>query len=282
MEENLIHGLSGGISSTISTAVVHPFESMRVKMQSESTSVYFFSYLYKVYQKEGIRGIYAGFGVNIVQVATSYALYFFSYRHIKRVLSKGTMKLSIAGDAYSSFLASVVVILILSPLWTISTRLVKDKTKSFVSVSKQILANEGISGFFKGITLSIVLTVNPVLQYTCFEYLKRRFPSKAFIAHFAYGALAKFIATLVTYPVQTLRTRLQLNEKENRPFIEDLLSVLSKDSKTLLQDYLQTYNGFLSKCIQTVLNSAIILACHEKITGHLMAKLSQRQHKVFK
>lgn len=282
MEENLIHGLSGGISSTISTAIVHPFESMRIKMQSESKNVYFFKYLYKVYRKEGIRGIYAGFGVNIVQVATSYTLYFFSYQHIKRILSKGTMKLSTIGDAYSSFLASVVVILILSPLWTISTRLVKDKSKNFFTVCQQILANEGIAGFFKGITMSIVLTSNPVIQYTCFEYLKKRFPNKSFAALFVYGGLAKFIATLLTYPIQTLRTRLQLNEKDNKSFQEDLLYLLSKDSKTLLEDFVQTYNGFFSKCIQTVLNSAIILACYEKITAVLMSSLSSRQNKVFK
>lgn len=282
MEENLIHGLSGGISSTISTAIVHPFESMRIKMQSESKNVYFFKYFYKVYRKEGICGIYAGFGVNIVQVATSYTLYFFSYQHIKRILSKGTMKLSTIGDAYSSFLASVVVILILSPLWTISTRLVKDKSKNFFTVCQQILANEGIAGFFKGITMSIVLTSNPVIQYTCFEYLKKRFPNKSFAALFVYGGLAKFIATLLTYPIQTLRTRLQLNEKDNKSFQEDLLYLLSKDSKTLLEDFVQTYNGFFSKCIQTVLNSAIILACYEKITAVLMSSLSSRQNKVFK
>ena len=273
MEENLIHGLSGGISSIVSTAVVHPFESMRVKMQSEQSSVYFLSYLAKVYRDEGIRGIYAGFGVNIVQVATSYAIYFFSYQHIKRVISEGKMKLSIKGDALASFLASAVVIVILSPLWTISTRLVKDKSKSFWAVLKQIYSNEGITGFFKGATMSLVLTMNPVIQYTFFEYLKKRYRSSAFVAHFMFGAFAKFIATLLTYPMQTIRTRLQLNEKENRSMWEDLFELLSKDRKTIIATFITTYNGFLSKCVQTVLNSAIILSLHEKITAYLMNQL---------
>jgi hypothetical protein len=273
MEENLVHGLSGGLSSIVSTAVVHPFETMRVKMQSEESSVYFLSYLIKVYREEGIKGIYAGFGVNIVQVATSYAIYFFSYQHIKRVISDGKMKLSIKGDALASFLASAVVIVILSPLWTVSTRLVKDKSKSFWNVTKQIYLNEGIAGFFKGATMSLVLTMNPVIQYTCYEYLKRRFPRSAFVAHLLFGAIAKFIATLFTYPMQTIRTRLQLNEKENKSMWDDIFELLSKDRKTIITDFMTTYNGFFSKCVQTVLNSAIILSLHEKITSYLMNQL---------
>jgi hypothetical protein len=206
-------------------------------------------------------------------VATSYAIYFFSYQHIKRILSEGKMKLSIKGDALASFLASAVVIVILSPLWTISTRLVKDKTKSFWAVLKQIYSNEGIAGFFKGATLSLVLTMNPVIQYTCYEYLKKRFKSSAFVAHFMFGAIAKFIATLLTYPMQTIRTRLQLNEKENKSMWADLFEVLSNDRKTIITTFITTYNGFFSKCVQTVLNSAIILSLHEKITGYLMNQL---------
>jgi hypothetical protein len=273
MEENLIHGLSGGISSIVSTAVVHPFESMRVKMQSEQSSVYFLSYLLKIYKEEGLKGIYAGFGVNIAQVATSYAIYFFSYQHIKRIISKGKMKLTISGDAYASFLASAVVFIILSPLWTISTRLVKDKSKSFWAVTKQIYNNEGLSGFFKGATMSLVLTMNPVIQYTCYEYLKKRYQQSAFVAHFLFGAVAKFVATLLTYPMQTIRTRLQLNEKENRSIWDDFREIMMKDRKTLLNDFIASYNGFFSKCVQTVLNSAIILSLHEKITGYLMMRI---------
>ena len=77
MGENLIHGFSGAISAMISTGLLHPFESIRTKMQSETSKVYFFEYIKKIFNEEGIKGIYSGFSSSLFNVSLSYSMYFF-------------------------------------------------------------------------------------------------------------------------------------------------------------------------------------------------------------
>jgi solute carrier family 25 (peroxisomal adenine nucleotide transporter), member 17 len=273
MAENFIHGLSGAISSLISTAVLHPFESIRTRMQSETSEVYFIVYIKKVLREDGIRGVYSGFESSLFNITLSYSMYFFCFKFLKDVLTKRNSKIALIGDMYASFWASVIVILFNTPLWTINTRLVKDKSKTFLQVFNQILYKEGLGGFFKGCGLSILLTVNPVIQYTFYEYLKKKFRLTTILQYFLIGALAKFIATVLTYPLQTVRTRQQLNEKKNISLTENLIEIYKKLKNSSIKDFLLLYNGFSSKAIQTVLNSAIILSLHEKIVKMLTERL---------
>ena len=104
MEENLIHGLSGAISSMIATGILHPFESLRTKMQAEIVSVYFIDYARKIYKEEGLKGIYSGFSSSVINVTISYAMYFFSYKMLRTWLLKKKPQLTFLDDAYASFL----------------------------------------------------------------------------------------------------------------------------------------------------------------------------------
>ena len=272
MGENLVHGVSGALSSMVATALLHPFEALRTKMQAEMSSVYFLDYAKKIFREEGLKGIYSGFGSNIINIALSYAMYFFSYKALRTWILQKKPRLTFLDDVYASFVASMVVILVNTPLWTINTRLIKDKSKRFMEVFKQILYKEGPSAFFKGSALSVVLTVNPVLQYSLYEYMKIRFNAKTLIHYFILGAIAKFIATVFTYPILTLRTRHQLNEAKNQSLVDEIISSLRSGVKFDLNTVLALYNGFFSKAVQTVLNSAIILSLHEKITKILTEK----------
>lgn len=272
MGENLVHGISGAVSSMIATVILHPFEALRTKMQAEISSVYFLDYAKKVFEEEGLKGVYSGFSSNVFNITISYAMYFFSYKALRTWILTHKAKLGFFDDVKASFFASVIVILINTPLWTINTRLIQDKSKRFLDVFKQILYKEGPKAFFKGATLSIVLTVNPVLQYSLYELLKIKTGSNKLIHFFILGAIAKFIATVVTYPILTLRTRQQLNEKNNTSLVEDLMSSLKKENLNT-KNFFALYNGFMSKAVQTVLNSAIILSLHEKLTKVLTEKL---------
>ncbi|OMJ88848.1 hypothetical protein SteCoe_9153 [Stentor coeruleus] len=276
MEENLVHGISGALSSTVATAFLHPFESLRTKMQAEVSSVYFIDYLKKVFKEEGLKGVYSGFSSNIVSIAISYAMYFFSYKYLRTMILRKKPNLSIVDEIYTSFISSVIVIVFNTPLWTINSRLMKDKSKSLREIFYQILYNEGPGAFFKGMSLSVLLTINPVIQYTFYEFLKKKLHAKSLIQYFFMGAVAKFIATVFTYPILTLRTRHQLNENENKSLVYEMMQILRCDLATNFQSFINLYNGFFSKAVQTVLNSAIILSLHEKITKALSDMLLKK------
>jgi len=84
-------------------------------------------------------------------------------------------------------------------------RLVKPSTLATISA---IIRDEGLGAFFAGVIPALVLVINPILQYTLFEQLKnllerrkkgRASPTDAFYL----GAIAKLVATGLTYPYST-------------------------------------------------------------------------------
>jgi hypothetical protein len=93
---------------------------------------------------------------------------------------------------------------------------------------KIILNQEGLSGFYKGLIPSLFLTINPIIQYVIYEFLKERVSKDGFISSASIiwtSALSKLITTLFTYPILSVKTLIQANEKKN-PF--EVLELLGK------------------------------------------------------
>lgn len=106
----------------------------------------------------------------------------------------------------------------------------------------KILNEEGIEGFFKGITPSLILTLNPVIQFTIYEFMKDNFARSSSglkAHHIAFiSFVSKFVTTIVTYPLMTIKTIFQANDKKSsEQILKFLLDLLKKDG---IKGY---YNG---------------------------------------
>lgn len=125
-------------------------------------------------------------------------------------------------------LAGSATVLITNPIWVINTRMTtrkransvdalpgapQPKAPSTVGTLLSLLKEEGPLALFAGVLPALVLVINPILQYTLFEQLKnvveRRRKVTPFIA-FLLGALGKLVATSVTYPYITLKSRMHV------------------------------------------------------------------------
>ena len=89
------------------------------------------------------------------------------------------------------------------PVSVVATRQqLSTEHQSLFQTTKEILTDDGITGLWRGLKASLVLTVNPALTYGSFERLKpiilgpggKMTPGKAFVI----GALSKTIATIVS------------------------------------------------------------------------------------
>lgn len=80
---------------------------------------------------------------------------------------------------------------------------------SFMTVAREIIHEDGITGLWLGIHSSLVLTVNPAITYGMFERIKSIFTlgdptiKLSPLQSFALGALSKTMATIVS----TISTR---------------------------------------------------------------------------
>lgn len=74
------------------------------------------------------------------------------------------------------------------------------------------------------------------------------------------GALSKSIATIITYPLQVAQTRQRRMQEGKLSTATILLNLLKKNGIPGL------YQGLETKMVQTVLATALMFMCYEKIT----------------
>jgi len=129
-------------------------------------------------------------------------------------------------------IAGSATVLITNPIWVINTRMTARKSDaeeqglpgapkkpkaSTISTLMELLRTEGPKALFAGVLPALVLVINPILQYTIFEQLKniverrrRMTPKDAFYL----GALGKILATSITYPYITIKSRMHVASKD--------------------------------------------------------------------
>lgn len=129
-------------------------------------------------------------------------------------------------------LAGSATVLITNPIWVINTRMTARSSTSATNSSSSaqspgkpstistflaLLREEGPTALFAGVLPALVLVINPILQYTIFEQLKnilekrrgRVLPRDVFFL----GAIGKLMATGITYPYITVKSRMHVAGK---------------------------------------------------------------------
>lgn len=131
--------------------------------------------------------------------------------------------------------------------------------------------NEGLSALWSGIGPSLLLVINPAIQFTVYEALKRNFNTQSSSAFFAMGAFAKAIATVATYPLQLAQTRKRHGKNGDMSAAALLLSILKKNGPSGL------FQGLEAKLLQTVLTAALMFVTYEKVIRFVFVILTRNK-----
>ena len=149
---------------------------------------------------------------------------------------RASKKLTTIESMLAGALAGSATVLITNPIWVINTRMTArqslSETNELPTLEKNpptkkpttlgtflsLLRTEGPQALFAGVLPALVLVINPILQYTIFEQLKdlleKRRKVKPLDAFFL-GAIGKLLATSITYPYITIKSRMHVaNSKE--------------------------------------------------------------------
>ena len=102
-------------------------------------------------------------------------------------------------------------------------------------MAKEVYDTSGVAGFYGGLSASLIMVANPALQFAFYETLRQKQQRSSSssssssnnnsaisaLEAFVLGATAKIGATLATYPMLVIKSRLQVgrergfrNEKE--------------------------------------------------------------------
>lgn len=292
ISKDVIHAIAGSVGSALSITVCYPLEIVRTRLQVGDTflkgcnSIQATSRLLK---REGLRSLYRGWYSLVVTLMIMSFIYFYCFHTLRRrvgdfliVSSEGPAN-KVVVDLMAGYLAGCVAVIVTGPLWLVNTRL----KLQYVKFNKQddkkpnktyngilhclynVAKDEGLLTLWNGTVTSIILSLNPAIQLGVYEMFKRR-PLMAFagqdVEHFFNALLAKFVSTIVTYPIQVIQTMQRANVNES----------LSRSSDSRFNRVLRLYRGLESKLLQTCLNSALMFVAYERLVNLLSECLAAR------
>jgi len=152
----------------------------------------------------------------------SWGGFFFFYERAKaRWTALGdSAKIAALRDSCASIEAGCIMVLITNPVWLVKTRLQLQQSgsleaarpyKGMFDAFHRIIVEEGVRSLYRGVLPALLLTSHGAIQLVVYEQLKRLKapdgPSAALAL--VYGSVAKLAASIVTYPYQLVKTRLQ-------------------------------------------------------------------------
>ena len=149
-----------------------------------------------------------------------------------------------------------------------TTATTKEQYTGIIQCLYKISTEEGLLTLWNGTLTSIILCCNPAINLGIYLMLKRhRFlidisdNHSDSIAPFINSFISKFIATIVTYPIQVLQTRHRASVK------------IKKGNGNHQSWFRSMFRGLNSKLLQTCLNSAIMFVLYERLVDILSAHL---------
>ncbi len=221
------------------------------------------NYTKNIIEKEGIKGLYSGLESALWAVSASNFVYYYFYEGVRSVFQtvNGSEILTTPQSMLGGAVAGSATVILTNPMWVVNTRMtVKSNSAKNVSVIgtlKEIIKTDGVKALFSGIGPALILVINPIIQYTCYEELRKIILKKrkaTALDAFLLGAISKLIATGSTYPYITLKSRLQLYNKEHEGVSS--WQVFKNIIKT--EGLGSLYKGIDIKLFQSVLTSAFL------------------------
>jgi len=233
---------SGGVAGTVAACITNPLEVIKVQLQS-STAVAAAkaggllsspAILAKnILERDGVSGFFRGLPPTLVGIIPARSAYFYAYQRSKVALGPYLPEGSPGNALISGLLAGIAGNTLTNPIFMVRTRmqLVADSAagqkvySGYGECISTIYKQEGIKGFYKGITASYWGCSEGALQFLMYEQLKKKLITKnnqsravqglpptdqlSKTTYFCSAAIAKMLAAIATYPHEVARTRIR-------------------------------------------------------------------------
>lgn len=259
-----------------------------------------------ILRTRGVAGFFAGLREGASESVVRNVVFFYCYVLLQRMVA-GQRRMDTGTNLLVGMAAGVGGMLITSPLEVVATRARVDANgRGAARIARRIASKEGIAGFYRcvcaplsgdalllhcatphvlctsGLAANVVLCVNPAIQYTVFEQVKamvlwivgrrlgRRVRFLTAGQAFLVGAVAKAVATIVTYPYIRAKVIMQCSATEGAGAEQRPQRGMAGPwyvMKELVEEQGMEglYRGLTPHLVKGVLSAAVMLMTKERI-----------------
>ncbi|CAM9718799.1 unnamed protein product [Ectocarpus sp. 12 AP-2014] len=288
--------IAGGLAGSISMTITCPIEVVKTQLQGSAVKhgSNAFSIASSIFKSDGPRGFFRGLPPGLAGIIPARSTYFFAYSRSKDFWTNNAR----LGDRHRDLTevlcgvtAGVVQNTITNPIWMVKTRmqLLADTATGQVAYGGYkeaigaIYRDEGVRGFYKGMSASYWGCSEGCLYFVLYERIKRRLrrhhnegraekglpPTDSLPPAylFASSAFSKMCATIATYPHEVMRTRLREQARNGvykyTGMWQSLVLVAKEEGRRGL------YAGMGTHVARVVPNMAIMMLSYELISDWL-------------
>lgn len=239
-----------------------------------------------IVNEKGFLGLYSGLESALYGITLTNFIYYYFYEFTSNVFLKSNALTARKGKGLLTLqlmatgaIAGAITCVGLNPFWVANTRTMTaklgGKSASTFRTLINIIENDGVGTLFAGVLPALVLVANPIIQYTIFEQIKNviiaRDGRRSFTAVKAFfiGAFGKLIATALTYPYITLKSRMHVKKKAVKAATgakEVELSMVQEIRKIVTEEGLEgLYRGLSVKLLQSITTAAFLFYFKEEL-----------------
>ncbi|KAF8397295.1 hypothetical protein HHK36_016208 [Tetracentron sinense] len=261
---------------------------LRVGQESAKKAIGFIEAIALIGKQEGIKGYWKGNLPQVIRIIPYSAVQLFAYETYKKLFRGENEELSVVGRLAAGACAGMTSTLVTYPLDVLRLRLaVEPGYRTMSEVALNMLRDEGIASFYNGLGPSL-LGIAPYIavNFCIFDLVKKSLPEKyqkRTESSLATALLSATLATLMCYPLDTVRRQMQMRGTPYKTVL-DAFPALDTDKMETLENrvhgivacdgFIGLYRGFLPNALKSLPNSSMLLRLKIKRANFWTSDLS--------
>lgn len=292
----LAHAIAGAGGGALSMIVTYPLVTLSTLAQTtkkkksekgEESDSDDSEFSRQLVSRKGFLKLYSGLDSALWGITLSNFIYYYFYElslnaFLKAKVAAGASRrrrgLTTVESMITGAVAGAITVIGTNPFWVANTRLMQrakalgGKSVSAFRAMLEIAQTDGVSTLFAGVFPALVLVINPIIQYTILEQFRNAIvaangaaaftSAKAFLI----GAFGKLVATTLTYPYITLKSRMHVKKKEVGESEGKELSMYQEIRRIIHEEGLEgLYRGLAVKLFQSIMTAAFLFYFKEEL-----------------
>jgi len=253
----LLIGAASGAAATITTA---PLELVKTVCQSRALQTQAVNYLKEQFHLFGLRGCFRGLTPSLAGIVPHNGLFFFMYAPVKDLCAENNLSESSA-SCFAAMTAGGVANYMTNPIWVVKTKMSTHPTEyPTIASAVQKIWRQGPRGFMSGAGASLLGVSHVMIQFPIYEKLKMTVGDNPdSVSNIATASVvSKLAASGATYPLDVIRTHLQVNGETG--FRAGVARSSSIWNAAGLNGF---YRGFNANAVKSVPATVITLTMYE-------------------